>query len=149
MKQKIPTMTNSRGFTLIELVVVIVLLGILAAVAVPRFFDAGSDARKASLRGYAGAVQDAKKFAKARYRINGQSGAGNVTLDGTVIAVVDGGNPSATAAGIGAAVETDGFTLGTPSGTTVAITPTGFAGTPCNVTYDHSDGSVTVNDGGC
>lgn len=143
------TMTKSKGFTLIELVVVIVLLGILAAVAVPRFFDAGSDARKASLRALSGAIQDAKKFSKARYRINGQSGAGTVTLDGTSVAVVDGGNPSATSAGIGTAVESEGFTFGAPSGTTIAATITGFSGTPCSVTYDHSDGSVTIADGGC
>ncbi|MCG2813230.1 MAG: type II secretion system GspH family protein, partial [Thermodesulfovibrionales bacterium] len=38
--------TGKRGFTLIELVMIIVLLGILAAVAIPRFYDIGADAKQ-------------------------------------------------------------------------------------------------------
>jgi len=50
---------SQRGFTLIELVMVIVILGVLAAVAIPKFVDLKSDAQDASMRGVAGAAASA------------------------------------------------------------------------------------------
>lgn len=47
---------NQKGFTLIELVVVIVILGILAATALPKFIDLSGDAKTAAMNGYAGAI---------------------------------------------------------------------------------------------
>ena len=47
------------GFTLIELVVVIVILGILAATALPKFIDLTGDATKAAVAGFAGAIKSA------------------------------------------------------------------------------------------
>ena len=68
-------MNNSKGFTLIELVVVIVILGILAAVALPRFMNATKDAHQAAVKGVSGALASAALLARSQYELNRNGGS--------------------------------------------------------------------------
>lgn len=74
-------MTKQVGFTLIELVVVIVILGILAVTAAPRFINLQSDARISVLEGVKGAMVDTAELVYSKAAIDGvegeEGGAGN------------------------------------------------------------------------
>ncbi len=64
-------MSKQKGFTLIELVVVIVILGILAVTAAPKFLNLQNDARNASLQGLKGAIQGAASIVYGKAAIEG------------------------------------------------------------------------------
>ncbi|GAC31860.1 MSHA pilin protein MshA [Paraglaciecola polaris LMG 21857] len=72
------------GFTLIELIIVIVILGVLAVTAAPRFLNLNSDAHIAVLEAMGGAIKSSGTLVYAKSAIQGQSNfvVGNVDLDG-------------------------------------------------------------------
>lgn len=76
---------QSRGFTLIELIVVIVILGVLAATALPKFMDTRSDANKAALAGLEGSVKSSTNLAYGKCVMTAGcnvAGAYAMTIDG-------------------------------------------------------------------
>ncbi|WDT70618.1 MAG: type II secretion system protein [Candidatus Manganitrophus sp.] len=143
------TLKNEKGFTLVELVVVIAVLGILAVVAVPRFINITTSARTASVNGMAGAVRAAVALARSQYMVTGNMTATTVSMDGTNVNVTAGtGVPRSATGGIDVAVQSfDGFTY--TSGTPSTFWPTVGGSATCGLSYADGTGAVTVTTTTC
>jgi prepilin-type N-terminal cleavage/methylation domain-containing protein len=84
---------RQTGFTLIELVMVIVLIGVLAAIAIPKFVDLSADAKQAAVDGVAGALSSAASVNYAARKVNAANGPAVDNCD-DVGALLQGGLPS-------------------------------------------------------
>jgi MSHA pilin protein MshA len=161
--KRIKNMNKQSGFTLVELVVVIVVLGLLAATALPKFINVTNNARVASLQGIAGGLRSAASLAQSQYVLNGVNTAVTVTMGATPVAVLSesantglGGRPLATAAGISAAMpDPDGFNTPVYAGSgatgTATYQPTSGGSATCQVQYTAgaTGDPVVVTKSGC
>lgn len=78
--------SKQTGFSLIELVIVIVILGLLAATAIPRFLNVTDDAEDASVDGVAGGLSTAVSFVRSQWEVDGRQNS-SVVLDGNTVNV--------------------------------------------------------------
>ncbi len=136
------------GFTLIELVVVIALLGILAAFAIPRFASLEREARAATTQGLSGSVRSAAAMAHGLFLATGTT---PVNMEGNNIAITN-GYPDATDIA-GTLADSTGFTVTTNAGSdTTTFAKTGASGT-CEVVYVEAAANnppgITVDVSGC
>src|SRR3989338_1294298 len=168
-------MKSSKGLTLIELVVVIVILGILAAVALPRFINSTKDAHQAALKGVSGVLASAVLLVRSQYELNGNGGVngsgctatnacqinvggfgnGNVDVNanGWPIGIAASGAPAASTAMTAATcnevfsnvLQGSAPSVGTAAGDIDYLTTA--AGTSCTFTYqlDGADDSIVYN----
>ncbi|QQX81661.1 prepilin-type N-terminal cleavage/methylation domain-containing protein [Shewanella sp. KX20019] len=78
-------MTKQKGFTLIELIVVIIILGVLAVIAAPRFINLGDDAANATLKTMKGVIDSALAMSYSKMAIEGKEGLASAAPDFVLI----------------------------------------------------------------
>ena len=148
MKSSMNVKANQKGFTLIELVVVIVILGILAVTAAPKFIDLTSDAKASTVEAVKGALNSAADMAHAKALVEGIT-AGDLSIAGKSIKFI---NSYPTAGSINDLMDINTSASGgngdfyvattdadADDGVTTYTHPTAVDGTECLATYTATD----------
>ena len=128
-------MKKQSGFTLIELVIVIIILGILAVTAAPKFLNLQDDARLAAANGVKASLQSSSQLVYSKAAIQGiESSSGAVSVAGTTVDTSFGYPVNADA---GKTVALDGWS-GAMSGTIATFKPSNEPNSKCAVTYNNA-----------
>ncbi|WP_314928075.1 prepilin-type N-terminal cleavage/methylation domain-containing protein [Aeromonas piscicola] len=139
-------MKKQAGFTLIELVIVIIILGILAVTAAPKFLNLQEDAKEAAADGVKGAVASASQLVYSRAVLDGNekdtTGSKTVTLADNTTVTIKYGYPTASSAGIGNAATIDAQWAGNVSGSTFVYQT---SGSTCTVVYTEANASAAAS----
>lgn len=131
---------QQSGFTLIELIMVIVVLGILAAFAIPKFADLGGDARRAVVKGAYGSIKSAAAITHSSFLAQNlaplaATGSQTVKVEGGTVALAY-GYPTAAAIAAAAGITAENFNIPATITSPVTFTAKGAADpTKCGVTY--------------
>jgi len=156
-----------KGFTLIELVIVITIIAILAAIALPRYIAMQRDARVAKMQAVYGSVRTAAALARARCELDlvavpagtCTAAAGTANMDGIAVNMVNRYPAATLVAGIGVAAGIDPVTpandgLVIVAGNPILIRAVGATtAATCQISYTQAAAgaapAITLNTAGC